>query len=102
MICSAQDDKWADPRGEFLRGQGADGVYRLLGTDGLAVRDMPGVNVLVRSAIGYHLRPGPHDVTDADWDAYARLRRPARGGPPLRLARRVGTADLQGPEPDLR
>jgi hypothetical protein len=41
----------------------------LLGTDGLAVRDMPGVNVLVRSTIGYHLRPGPHDVTDADWDA---------------------------------
>ncbi len=70
LICSAEDDKWADPRGEFLGGQGADGVYRLLGTDGLAVRDMPGVNVLVRSAVGFHLRPGPHDVTDADWDAF--------------------------------
>jgi hypothetical protein len=69
LILSAEDDKWADPRGEFLGGQGADGVYRLLGTDGLAVRDMPGVNVLVRSTIGYHLRPGPHDVTDADWNA---------------------------------
>lgn len=70
LICSAEDDKWADPRGEFLGAQGADAVYRLLGTDGLAVRDMPGLNVLVRSRIGYHLRPGPHDVTDVDWDAY--------------------------------
>ena len=70
LICSAEGDGWADPRGEFLGGQGADGVYRLLGTDGLAVREMPGLNVLVRSTIGYHMRPGPHDVTDADWDAY--------------------------------
>lgn len=70
LVCSAQDDLWADPRGEFLASVGADPVYRLLSADGIASREMPGVNSLISSRIGYHIRPGKHDVTDIDWKAY--------------------------------
>ena len=72
LICSAQEDLWADPKGEFLAARAADPVYRLLGTDGLAITrwPAPAVDSLVKSTIGYRIRPGKHDVTTDDWDAY--------------------------------
>nr|6EHN_A Chain A, Carbohydrate esterase MZ0003 [unidentified prokaryotic organism] len=70
LINSATEDKWADPHGEFLAAQGADAVYRMLGTGGLDAKKWPEPNKLVKSTIGYHLRPGKHDVTARDWDVY--------------------------------
>lgn len=69
-IASAQEDLWADPKGEFLGGYHASAAYRLYGKEGLAAKEMPGIHAPVMSVIGYHVRAGKHDVTRYDWEQY--------------------------------
>lgn len=69
-VASAQDDQWADPRGEFLSAMHAGEVYELLGERDLGVTEMPPANQPLTGTVGYHLRTGKHDVTAYDWDRY--------------------------------
>jgi hypothetical protein len=72
-IASAEDDKWADPKGEYLSGYYAGKVYQLFGKKGLPSAEMPEVNQPVMNTIGYHIRSGGHDVLAWDWDQYIRF-----------------------------
>ena len=69
-IASAEEDKWADPKGEFLSGVHAGCVYALYGMQGLEADKMPPVHRPVANRIGYHIRSGVHDVTDYDWKCF--------------------------------
>lgn len=69
-VASAEEDRWADPKGEFLSAKHAELVYRLFGKAGLGVEEMPPVNQPVGDTIGYHIRSGKHDVTHYDWERY--------------------------------
>jgi hypothetical protein len=69
-VASAEEDKWADPKGEFLACKAASPVYTLLGKKGLPASEMPPVNSPVMGTIGYHIRTGGHAVTLYDWQRY--------------------------------
>jgi len=70
-IASALEDKWADPQSEFFAGVAASPVYQLLGRFGLASGEMPEVSTPLHGGlIGYHVRPGGHDLTLYDWERF--------------------------------
>lgn len=69
-VASAAEDRWADPRGEFLAAVAAGPVYRLLGRRDLGQSEMPPTGRSVGGDIGYHIREGRHDVTAEDWAHY--------------------------------
>ncbi len=69
-IASAEEDRWADPNGEFLSGKHADPVYALFDKVGVGVDKQPGLDQPVGDTIGYHVRTGGHDVKDYDWEQY--------------------------------
>jgi hypothetical protein len=72
-ISSAQEDLWADPKGEYLGGYYASPVYQLYGKKGLESDEPPPVSQPVMNRIGYHMRPGKHDVTNYDWEQFIKF-----------------------------
>ncbi|MCY1718970.1 hypothetical protein OU798_01365 [Prolixibacteraceae bacterium Z1-6] len=69
-VASAEEDLWADPKGEFLSAYYASPVYKLYGKEGIVQKEMPGVNRPIQNTVAYHIRTGKHDVTDFDWEQY--------------------------------
>jgi hypothetical protein len=70
-VASAADDLWADPEGELLSCRHASAVYELFGLRGLELGpETPALNRSVGGRMGYHRRPGGHDIIAADWWHY--------------------------------
>ena len=69
-LAAAEDDKWADPKGEFLAAKAAGPVYELFGKQGVEGDDLPALQKPIMNTVGFHIRPGKHEVTAYDWDQF--------------------------------
>jgi dienelactone hydrolase len=70
LFSNAVEDTWANPEGQFQVLKAADPVYRLLGAGGLEAKEMPELNKLIDSKLGYYIRPGKHSMTREDWKVF--------------------------------
>jgi hypothetical protein len=71
MITGGSEDKWADPRGEFLAEFAAGPVYRLLGRKDIGATEMPGLDEFVDSGdLAFRYHDGPHAIMPDDWKVF--------------------------------
>jgi hypothetical protein len=73
LFSNAQEDQWANPIQQFEVLQAADPVYRFLGVEGLAAKQMPSQRHLVDSRLGYYIREGRHSMTADDWEVFMKF-----------------------------
>ncbi len=70
-VASAIEDKWSDPRNEFLATVHVSPVYELLSKPGVGPKEFPKLDSPVRTGhIGYHVRSGKHNLTRYDWQCF--------------------------------
>jgi hypothetical protein len=73
-VASADEDLWADPRGEFLALAHSSPVFALWGDAPIAPGAMPAVDTpLIVGRRGYHVRTGGHNLTPYDWARFGDL-----------------------------
>lgn len=70
-VGSADDDKWADPKGQYIALFEAQPAFSLYGFDVNLTSQMPRLEEQVISLpLGFHNRKGEHDLTLSDWQQY--------------------------------
>jgi hypothetical protein len=72
LFTAAEDDRWANPTGQFEVLQAASPAYELLGVAGLKADAMPAADapLLGDGRLGYWFRGGEHSMTPKDWKIY--------------------------------
>ena len=74
-VAGAEDDLWADPRGEYLGLYHGSRVYsEIYGMDVALPAEPPAVHEPIHQEyIGYHIREGVHGLELYDWQQYIRF-----------------------------
>lgn len=70
LLGAAVQDTWTNPYGAFAMLRAASPVYQLMGAEGLNANEVPPVNQLIDSNLGYFIRPGKHSMTRGDWKVF--------------------------------
>jgi hypothetical protein len=73
LLQTGNQDKWSDPKGEFLAAVAAEPVYRLLGKQGLGTDQMPPAGKAILNTIGYYMHDGGHGTRPSDWDVFLKF-----------------------------
>ena len=73
FLGTGSEDRWSDPRGEFLAAVAAEPVFRLLGVDGLGTDQMPPLDQPIMHQIGFLYRNGEHQITPFAWDVFLKF-----------------------------
>ena len=70
-VASAEGDPWAGPEGEFESCKLSSPAWALYGKKGLVGDTFPALETpLHEGSVGYHIRPGKHDLTLYDWSRF--------------------------------
>ena len=67
LVCSAIEDEWADPLGEYEATLAAAPAWELFGVGDFETTGFPETGELVGSLPAYHVREGGHSVLSEDW-----------------------------------
>lgn len=70
MLQTGTEDRWSDPKGEFLAAVAAEPVYELLGAKGLGTGQMPEAGEAILHTIGYLMHDGGHGPAQSDWPVF--------------------------------
>ena len=70
-VASATEDRWADPKGEYMSLQLASPVFEFTQSEVMGRTNPPAADTPDwQGNQGYHLRTGKHDITAYDWEQY--------------------------------
>ena len=73
LLQTGNQDKWSDPKGEFLAAVAAGPVYRLLGKQGLGTNQMSPAGQAILHTIGYYMHADGHGTRPSDWDVFLKF-----------------------------
>lgn len=70
LITGGTEDRWSDPRGQFLAAVAAGPVYRLLGKKDLGTTELSIDTPLITGELGFYQHGGGHAITAEDWKVF--------------------------------
>jgi hypothetical protein len=70
LLNTGSEDRWSDPRGEFLAAQAATPVYELFGKHGPAGEAQPPLDTPLFHDLAFHEHTGRHAILASDWKVF--------------------------------
>jgi hypothetical protein len=70
LLNTGSEDRWSDPRGEFLAAQAASPVWGLFGKKGLEGETQPPLDTPLLRDLAFHEHTGRHAILATDWKVF--------------------------------